>query len=181
MWNLWPYCAAMVVLGFGWKGFSMTRAFMVMLCLAAVACAGQRDHQVVGGVMGNGDSALVRIGLRDGIGQWGIEAKWQPDIETAWFGFWGTLNTPEVALWPDGALPFWRGLDAQGFLGLHILTNQDFDRVLTMPTVGVRLAPMETMSFVAEFGYPLGRSAAQEQTGWDLNSGLYLVGLEVRF
>jgi len=153
---------------------------VVLVGLFRTAGAGARE--VVGGVTGNGDSALVKVGLSEGIGQWGIEAKWHPEVETTWFGVWGTLNTPEVPLLPKGSLPpFWKGLEAQGFIGVHILTDQSFDRILTMPTVGVLVAPLETMSFVGEVGYPMGRAAAQGETGWDLNSVVFLFGLEIRF
>ena len=138
------------------------------------------EQDVVARVLGNGDAALVGVGLQQGIAEWGIEIMHQPADELTFFGLWATLNTPEVNLLAEDVLPpFWKGLDVQGYAVLNVLTDQDFNRVLTMPGIGARLAPLETVCLTGEIVYPMGKDTVPTQL--DLNSLNYFLGLEIRF
>lgn len=155
-------------------------AMLVMLSSTSLA----EDMNVTAQAQGNSDVILIRVGLSEpnGIAAWGLSVAHEPEsdeVEQATsFGAWGQLST-DVTLLSPGTLGLWAGLVVKPFIDLDILYDFDNDKITVWPGAGVRIAPTNTLAFVARAVYPLG----DDDVPWALEPEevVGLFGLEITF
>lgn len=151
--------------------------------LALGISLGGQEYDVVGQVVGNEKAILVHVGLGDPNtgASWGLAVSHEPqmgiDEQGTSFGAFAQLQTDLIAI---GSVPDpYQSLDVKGFIGCDVLYDFDHDRIQVWPTLGARIAPQETMAFLAMMVYPLGDESYP--SALDLNSPTGLFGLELRF